>query len=199
VDPPTTDEREAARTQLGLEPGDFVGVYLAALDPHKEPLVAAQAAHAAFETGVPVVLLFVGDGPLRGEVENLARQSRAIRVLGFRRDTLRIFAAADFFVLPSRREGLSFALLEAMAAGLPPIVSDAPGNRDAIGDAGIAVPCGDVAAFGSALKRLAVDERERHLLAERAKARIEQQFSSHEMVSRTREIYKGVLRRAWSH
>jgi glycosyltransferase involved in cell wall biosynthesis len=186
------EERAAARDELELHASDVVGVCLAALDLHKEPLIAAQAALAAAEEGLPVVMLFAGDGPLRPELEALAHRSRAVRVLGFRRDTARVLAAADFFVLPSRREGLSFGLLEAMSAGLPPIVSDAPGNRDAVGAAGIVVPAGDAARFTEALKGLVDDERGRLAVGERAKMRAAE-FSSREMLRRTREVYARIL------
>lgn len=195
IDPvpiPTPDERAALRSELGLQPTDVVGVFLAALDPHKEPLLAARAAQAATADGAPVVLLFVGDGPLRGELEALAGQTRAVRVLGFRRDATRILGAADFFVLPSRREGLSFALLEAMSAGLAPIVSDAPGNRDAVGIAGIVVPTEDEASLTSALDAVARDDRKRRELAGRARARAKL-FNSREMLDRTQEVYERVL------
>lgn len=190
--PYTPDERRAARAELGIASEDFVGVCLAALDRHKEPLVAAQAALATAEGGVPAVLLFAGDGPLRSDLDALASRSRAIQVLGFRRDRSRIFAAADFFVLPSRREGLSFALLEAMSSGLPPVVSDAPGNEDAVGEAGIVVPSGNAAAFASAFRRLALNGRERYELSERARTQAAR-FSGREMVERTRDVYAHVL------
>ena len=190
---PTADDRAAVRTELGLRPTDVVGVYLAALDPHKEPLVAAHAARQVAADEIPLVLLFAGDGPLRAELQSIASGGPAIRLLGFRPDPRRVLAAADFFVLPSRREGLSFALLEAMSHGLPPVVSDAPGNTDAIGDAGIVVPGGDVAAFAAAFRRLALDESARRSLGTGARERALTQFSLAEMLRRTGSVYDRVL------
>ena len=63
--------------------------------------------------GAPFVLLVAGDGPLAG-----ALAGERVRMLGQRDDVPALLAAADILVLPSAREGLSFALLEAMAAGL---------------------------------------------------------------------------------
>ena len=68
------------------------------------------------------MLIVVGDGPLRPQVEEAARTQGGgtIRVLGYRTDVSRILGAADFFVLSSQREGFSFALLEAMSLGCRP-------------------------------------------------------------------------------
>ncbi len=103
-----------------------------------------------------------------------------------------MLAAADFFVLPSHREGLSFSLLEAMGLGLPPIVSDAPGNLEAVGDAGIVVPRGDGAGLAAAFRRL-LDEAERRSLGESARARVAERFRAEEMLRRTRGVYDGAL------
>ncbi len=118
IDPmqrPMAEERVAARAALGIPPTRTVGLYLAALDPHKEPIIVARAALEAADKGVPLVLLFAGDGPLRGELEALAGDRGVLRILGHQSEVSNVLAAADFFVLPSRREGLSFALLEAMS------------------------------------------------------------------------------------
>jgi glycosyltransferase involved in cell wall biosynthesis len=66
-------------------------------------------------------------------------------------DVRPVLEAADVFVLPSRREGLSVALMEAMSAGLACIVTDLPGNRALIehGETGLVVPVGDVTALGA--------------------------------------------------
>lgn len=186
---PNADERAAARAEFGLGPTVNVGVYLGALDRHKEPIVAAQAALAVEGAGVPIVLLIAGDGPLRAELGAIVGESTAVRLLGFQLDVRPVLAAADFFVLPSQHEGLSFALLEAMSLGLPAVVSDAPGNLEVVGDAGIVAPRGDVAAFASAFKRLCLDQSERGVLGERAAVRVAERYSQKVMVQRTREIY----------
>ena len=186
-------ERDSARAELGLSPADVAGVVLAGLDSHKEPLVAARAALDAAQDATSLVLMFAGDGPLRSELLDLADSSPPIRVLGHQSDAHRVLAAADFFVLPSRREGLSFALLEAMSRGLPPVVSDDPANTEAVGDAGVVVPAGDVAGFAAAMRRLASDAAARQELGTRARDRIATRFSADEMARRTGDVYESVL------
>jgi glycosyltransferase involved in cell wall biosynthesis len=190
---PSISERQKARAELGIETTEVAGLYLAALDPHKDPLVAARAALEARADGASIVLLFAGDGPLRADVEALARGSRGLRVLGFQPDPQGVLAAADFFVLPSRREGLSFSLLEAMSQGLPVIVSDAPGNRDAVRDAGIIVSAGDIGGFARAFRRL-LSKDERADLGARARALVIDRFSAGQMVRATRTVYEQILR-----
>jgi glycosyltransferase involved in cell wall biosynthesis len=139
-----------------------------------------------------VTLLVAGGGPLRTKVEEIATED--VRVLGFRRDVRRVLAASDFFVLSSRREGLSFALLEAMALGVVPVVTDLPENVEAVGDAGLLVRFGDVQGFAAAMSRLANDERGRLLLAQRARERVEASFRREDMIDRTRAVYDELSR-----
>jgi glycosyltransferase involved in cell wall biosynthesis len=136
-------------------------------------------------------LLFAGEGPLRGSVEQQAGPH--IHVLGQRDDVERLLAAADFFVLMSEREGLSFALLEAMAHGLPALVAAVPENTEAIGDTGIAVPYGDEGAIAAALERLEAQPDERIQLGARARQRVSEHFGADEMIARTRALYDDVL------
>ena len=138
-----------------------------------------------------IALVVVGDGPLRGEIERVAWERT--HVLGHREDVNRLLSAADFFVLSSRREGLSFSLLEAMSTGLAAVVSDLPENVEAVDAAGVVVPVGDTEAFAAAFRRLAGNARERRALGERARRRVATRFTAEEMVSRTREIYDDVL------
>ena len=145
--------RAQARAQLGLDEGELAVLFLGELEQRKRPLDAAAAAAAAGGRGAPVVLLVAGEGPQAAELRE--RAGPAVRVLGYRRDRDRLLAASDVLVLPSEREGLSFALLEAMGAGLAPVVSDGPGNAEAVGDAGIVFGLGDVDALAGVLERLA--------------------------------------------
>jgi len=163
--------RATARSALGLADGHVAGLYLGELEERKDPLTAVRAAAAA---GPPFVLLVAGTGPLEPVLR--AEAGPSVRVLGFRDDPEALLAAADVFVLPSRREGLSFAVLEAMAHELAMVVADGPGNPEAVGEAGVILPAGDVSAFASVLRELAHDTQRRVDLGRRARARVAQRF-----------------------
>lgn len=101
------------------------------------------------KAGEPGTLTFVGDGPDRELLEGLA--SETVRFTGAVADPSPYYRDADVFVLASRWEGLSNAMLEASAAGLPVIATDVGGARDILGDAGRVVPPDDVEALAEAL------------------------------------------------
>jgi glycosyltransferase involved in cell wall biosynthesis len=120
----------------------------------------------------PPVLVLVGDGPDRPALERLARASIPGRALFTgdvfhedQADPIPWLAAADVFVLPSASEGLPGALIEAMAAGLPCIATDIPGNRDLIRNeiTGLLVPVDSTDGLASAITRVLSD----HALSER--------------------------------
>jgi glycosyltransferase involved in cell wall biosynthesis len=162
--------RVAARDDLGLPGGALAVLFLGELEQRKRPLDAIAAAERARRDGAPVVLLVAGEGPQAAAVQ--ARAADAVRPLGHRDDVPSLLAAADVLVMPSEREGLSFAVLEAMGAGLAIVVSDGPGNPEAVGDAGIVVPVGDVGALAAALARLATNPEEVRRLGEAARLRV---------------------------
>jgi glycosyltransferase involved in cell wall biosynthesis len=186
------EARRAARVELGLGERDVAGLYLGQLEERKRPLDAVGAAELAASRGAPFVLLVAGEGPLAGAVA--ARAGAAVRPLGFRQDPERLLAAADVFVLPSEREGLSLALLEAMARQLAVVVSDGAGNPEAVGDAGLVVPLGDVTALADALTRLAADAHERVRLGALARRRVESEFSTGRYLDALGDVFTDVLR-----
>jgi glycosyltransferase involved in cell wall biosynthesis len=186
---PAAADKAALRAELGVPADAVVAAFAATLDAVKDPLTAVAAAARG-----GVTLLVAGDGPLRAQVEAAAAQAGGdVRVLGQRPDAVRILAAADIFLLPSKREGLSFALLEAMSQGLAPLVSDAPGNVEAVGDAGMVARFGDVAGFAAALAHLREDAAHRRALAAAARARVAQQFGAERMLRETRALYDGLM------
>jgi glycosyltransferase involved in cell wall biosynthesis len=178
--------RAEIRRELELADSDVVAIWVGSLDERRDPLSVVRAAE---RTATP--LLIVGEGPLRSEVERAAQAH--VRILGHRTDVPRLLAAADVFVLMSQREGLSFALLEAMAHGLPAIVAHIPENIEATGDSGVAVPYGDEAAVATALRRLAEDGEERAALGAKARQRAADLFGIDGMIARTRALYDEVL------
>jgi glycosyltransferase involved in cell wall biosynthesis len=188
---PSPDERASARAELGLDGGTVAILYVGQLEARKDPLTAARAAAEARAGGAPVVLLAAGDGPLAPELA--AHASEAVRPLGRRADVGGLLAAADVFVLPSHREGLSYALLEAMARGLAVVASDVPGNAEAVRGAGVLVPAGDVRALAAAFARLAADPAERARLGALAAVRVAERFGAERMIAETRAVYERVL------
>lgn len=184
------DERAAIRAELGVPADTPIALYAGGLEDVKDPLVAVRAAVDACRRGAKLVLLVAGDGPLRASVQ--ADGGEHVRVLGFRKDVARLNSIADIFVLPSRREGLSYALLEAMACGAAPIVSDVPGNVEAVGESAIVAPVGDVAAFAGALTALAQDSATRERLGAQARVRVQREFREDVMLERTRAVYEAV-------
>lgn len=122
-----------------------------------------------------IELALVGDGDRFEEFK--ARASRSafasrIHMPGHFKDPGEWFAWAEIFVLPSRREGMSNALIEAMAYGLAPIANDIPANREVLdnGRAGFLTPAGEVNALAGCMKRLLDDRKECKRLQERALA-----------------------------
>ncbi len=135
-------------------------------------------------------------------IEAAARNSSAaerIHLLGFRRDAPALAGAFDIITLPSlRREGLPRAIIEAMAQGVPAMVSDSGGNPELVedGKSGRVTPAGDVAAMREALRQMVADRELRARLGEGAARRIAEDFSIERTVEKTLALYQEVLAEA---
>lgn len=159
------------------------------------------AAFAAFRKRDPLIaararLVLVGDGPLRGKIEQLIAQEGlqdVIWLAGERSDVASVMQGLDCFVLPSEAEGISNTILEAMASGLPVIATRVGGSPELVEDGvtGWLVPAKHPAALAEKLAVYAADPilARTHGLAGRA--RVEASFSLDGMVER----YAGVYRR----
>jgi glycosyltransferase involved in cell wall biosynthesis len=124
----------------------------------------------------------VGDGPLGNELTALARELGIAEIVGFhgdRDDVTSFLRAADVFVLPSRAEGISNALLEAMAFGLPVVASAVPGNTDVIEheENGLLVEVDDPVALAAAILRVLDEADLRERLGRRARRTVETTYS----------------------
>lgn len=140
--------------------------------------------HAFRNCSVWARLDIVGDGPLRGELENLSTELGIGDRVTFHdwipRDLLPgFYGQAALLVLPSRYEGMSNVLLEAMAAGLPTITTDVEGTRELVdhGVNGIVVPVGDTEALTREMKRLLSSGRLRGELGRAASDHVKNHFS----------------------
>lgn len=176
-----TGEKDALRNRLDLDPARRYVVIVARFHPVKDhaTLIRAFARVAAQQDDVD--LLLVGDGPLRPDLEaqiaGLGLQHR-VRLTGVRRDVADWLKASDIFVLCSVSEAASITLLEAMATGLPAVVTEVGGNPELVrgGIDGLHVPRGDDGALAEALLALLVDERQRLKMGVNAAARVRREF-----------------------
>lgn len=146
----------------------------------------------------PLRLVIVGEGPLRGEIERvLADAGVAERawLAGERSDTPEVMRALDGFVLPSRAEGISNTILEAMASGLPVIATDVGGNGELVqpGRTGTLVPHGDEVAMAEAIADWLRDPVAALGQGLAGRARAEQTFSLDGMVARYVALYDELL------
>ena len=118
-----------------------------------------------------------------------------VRLLGYRSDAKDLISGADLFVMPSRNEGLSSALLEAMSQGVCPVVSDAGGNKEAVrnGQDGIVVPKENVQELVKAIRSLYEDRQKVNKFAQSSVNRANDFFSPLKMAERTMELYKRVV------
>lgn len=131
---------------------------------------------------------------LQRTVENQGLTDRFL-FLGKITDLQAHLEAADLFVLPSRSEGFSNALVEAMAAELPCIATDVGGNAEALQDgvSGLVIPSDDAGALAEAILRLLDNPQEARRLAKAAKISAELNFSSAAMLQKTTELYHTLL------
>lgn len=131
IDP---DRRKAARQTVGIGPDEIVIGALARLVPQKGIDVLVQAAEDVLPDFPRARILIWGDGPERKKLESMCRQLRLknIRFMGATEDPAAAYAAMDIFCAPSRWEGCPYALLEAMACGVPVVASDISGHTDLI-------------------------------------------------------------------
>jgi glycosyltransferase involved in cell wall biosynthesis len=189
--PPDAERRRAIRAELGIAQDEIAGLYLGLLDRYKDPLTAVNAAQIVRARGVPFTLLVAGDGPLLPVVGSQAGQ--AVRVLGFREDPKPLLEAADVFVMPSQREGSSYALLEAMGHGLAIVASDGTGIPEMVGEAAIVATAGDERAFAEELHALASDPARREHLGRCARARACERFGIERFIDSMRALSETVL------
>jgi L-malate glycosyltransferase len=143
----------------------------------------------------PVTLVLVGDGRERAQLERQAADRRLdVRFLGTRTDVPSVLAAADVVAQSSFGEGLSNAVLEAMAAGRPIVCTDIGGHREALDDCGILVPSRDSGALAEGIARLIDEPALAQTLADRARDRARRTYSQDAMVDAHIDTYEELLR-----
>ncbi len=193
-------DRNSHRLKMGLNPARRYAVHVARHHPVKDQAMLIRGfAHAA-STIPDVDLLLAGDGPLRGELEALV-DSLGIRdrtrFLGIRSDVPVLLAACDVFALTSVSEAASLTLLEAMASGLPVIVTSVGGNPEIVRheQEGLLVPRADAVACGAAFVRLFQDTALANRLGAAARSRVFTHYRLEQTIDAYYALYRKLLGR----
>lgn len=145
-----------------------------------------------------ILYTIAGEGPKRGYLENLIQEfglQKQVKLLGFRIDVNDLYHAADIYIHPSLREGLSVATMEAMACGLPVIEGKIRGNVDLIDkNGGVLYNPESVDECVSSIKRgLELSSEERKTMGKYNQKKI-QGFSKNTVEDKMREIYSDIVR-----
>lgn len=151
--------RKKKREELGVKEDEVLILSVGELIERKNHMVAIEAISKLPSKKIKYVIC--GKGVLeefyRSRIKELGLENR-ISLLGFREDICELCNAADIYLFPSKQEGLSLALIEAMAAGLPIIASNIRGNVDLIDEeGGYLVQCDDIEQYVNAIEKIAED------------------------------------------
>jgi glycosyltransferase involved in cell wall biosynthesis len=189
--------REEARRSLGIE-GQLV-LYVGRLEAEKGVDLLVRAWQLVEDPGATLVI--VGDGVDRENLMRLASASAthsAIRFAGASANVQGYLQSADLFVLPSRSEGISNALLEAMASGVPVVATDVGGNREVVLDArlGTLVAAMDADALGRAIGQVLRSPELRKAQSVAARAHVAAHYSVERMIELYEQLYQNISARA---
>lgn len=177
------------REELGIKADELMLISVGELNDNKNHEVIIRSLAKINDKSIHYCIAGVGNCDTK--LRKLAEESNVnLNLLGFRTDVGELLKVADVFVFPSFREGLSVALMEAMAAGLPCVVSNIRGNCDLIDPdrGGYLVDPTDIEGFARRIDVLAIDENKRNEFGEYNKNKIKQ-FDSEVVNKKMREIY----------
>ena len=157
----TSEEKITLRRSLGIKDNEKMLLSVGELIPRKNHETAIRAIHKLNDKRIKYFIC--GQGALQDRLQSLINDlgiSNNVKLLGFRTDISKLCCCADMFVFPSLQEGLPVALMEAMASGLPCVVSDIRGNTDLIDDGkgGFLCKPNDVDGFAKNIKMLLSDK-----------------------------------------
>lgn len=198
--PAAVNRREKFR-ELGIPDRALLVAVACRLEAQKDLHTWLRAARLITREIPGVEFVIAGEGSQRQELQELGRSlgiSERVHFLGLRNDVDELFSASDLMMFSSRFEGLSLALLEAMASGKAVIATDIGENRAVIwhGCNGVLINPGDADALAGAAVRLLKDDKERQRLGEAARLTVQERFDVERWVGEILAIYEEGLKTA---
>ncbi|MBX5482421.1 MAG: glycosyltransferase [Myxococcaceae bacterium] len=198
--PPTPEDRRTARQRMEVPKDAVVIGYLGRLHEEKGVDLLVDAFLDAFAARGSVHLVLIGKGQLEAELRRRIDARGGCARIHFTGEILSassLLAGLDIYVQPSRREGRSLSMLEAMAAGLPTVAQALPAVREIHldGRTALLVPPSEKPAFAPAMTRLVDDPDLRLRLGRHAREHV-QRFSIEAMARSYAEVYRDIVARA---
>ncbi|TPJ47153.1 MULTISPECIES: glycosyltransferase [unclassified Mesorhizobium] len=197
---PSADAGAKLRRLFGLPPGRLMIGHVARFHPMKDQVSLVRAISRLLEQGYDVQGIFIGEGHADGPVRRTARElgiDDRITTPGIRADIADLMPGFDVYALCSAwGEAFSLAVGEAMASGVPAVVTAVGDSGWLVGDSGVVVPPGDSEALAAGLIRLvSLEPAERRALGQQARRRVMENFSLSLYVGRHLELYEAALGR----
>lgn len=197
MEPYVAENRQKARHRFGVVDDTKIIVFVGRLDWQKGLDIMLHAVSQLRIVNSRFKVWIIGDGPLRSTLEAQIDQtglSKIVQLWGNQDDIASFLFASDIFVLPSRYEAMPSSILEAMAAGLPCIVTKVGDNDRVIGDGigGIVIPPEDIDQLVRALHTLLTDAALRRQMSKAARER-SKDYDEKTMVKQIEHVYQFVL------
>jgi glycosyltransferase involved in cell wall biosynthesis len=180
--------------------GSSTILFVGRLDPQKAPFLLLGAVKALLPARADLHVLFVGDGPLRPDLEAWVREHNLqtqIHFAGRRNDVAKILKAGTCLALPSRWEGMPNVVLEAMAAGLPVVAARVEGTDELISqhETGILVAPDSVPELAGALALLLSNREQAGAMGSAAQDHVIKEFTWERVVADYERLYRELLGR----
>lgn len=199
---PKADPAQAGqyKKDLGLAGDELVVGIVGNLYPVKGHTYLLDAIPQILKDCPKTTFLFIGRGeldvPLKTKAKTLGIEEK-VRFLGLRQDVPKLLAIMDVFAMPSLSEGLSIALLEAMAAGKPVVVTRVGGNPELVveGQTGYLVPAGQAPPLAEAMLSLLRDQTQAKAFGVRAQHIVEERFTLDLMANQYSILYQQAISR----
>ena len=189
------------RSELGIGGNDVVVGHLGRLVPAKGLPYLISALKQIEDKHPNIVLLIIGDGPEKVNLERMAKDLKIKTVFaGWQSDTAPYYAIMDIFALPSLFEGLPCVILEAMAMGKPVVATNVGGTVDLVanGENGFLVPACDYERMARALQELIENSDLRRNMGSLGKQKVKKEFSWDTIIPRVEHVYYGLYRKSKS-
>ncbi len=189
-----THSKQKLRDFLKVPKGDFLFGTIARLDPIKNHIMLIKAFEELCKKHNNLYLVIIGNGPMMDELRTLVADldmEDNVALTGFIVEPQKYLLAMDVFLLPSFSEGTSMTLLEAMACGVPPIVTKVGGNPEIVENdvSGLIVENDDQSDLVSAMSKLLTEQNVRIKISAAAIERYKHTFKENHMVNNYMEIY----------